>query len=416
MACSSCVHRQPIVDLRELHIGEHIEFGRMSFIKPLLRNIISGTEHIRFGYLYFHHAIVTEVNHVGQYIKLVEFGSNETSLSSFLKSQQKAIIREHQINFHDELKDLDIFRVVHKNKGQHPPNSQEIVKNALGLLQKAQSEKYNLFLNNCEHLANLCVTQQRISMQIGEATDGLINRIFSNTPTWFKTLLGPLSKMLFTLLGKIQQVMKKYPNLHKAFVFMAPYIGKWLGCTFAIALIFMALKIFIFFKTWKHLNFCEDCFKVWVINLSWQLLSMLLSTKCMYLMAIGVCCSGFLLYKSLSENPAYSKLHSLRTIKPGDVITYNLYTPFSFHDAIVVNWELQLTAGNMRELTKPFSTMTEDEQFWLLTSLIDDFFRNERKWSIEDLDIYVQDNSGQEGLAEAIDTIPCQKVKTINYC
>lgn len=36
--------------------------------------------------------------------------------------------------------------------------SDEIVKNALGLLQKARSEKYNLFFNNCEYLANLCVT------------------------------------------------------------------------------------------------------------------------------------------------------------------------------------------------------------------------------------------------------------------
>lgn len=417
MACSSCVRRQTVVDLRQLHIGDHIEFGRMSFIKPLLRNFISGTEHIRFGYLYFHHAIVTEVNHVGQYIKLVEFGSNGTSLSSFLESHQKAIIRERQMNFHDEYKDLDIFLVIHKNKGQHPPNPHEIVKNALGLLQKAKNETYNLFLNNCEHLANLCVTQKRISMQFEEATDGLINRIFVNTPTWFKTLLRPLWKMLLKLISKIQQVLNNYPNLHKAFVFMARYIGKWLGCTFAIALIFMALKIFIFFKTWKHLNFCEDCFKVWVVNLSWQLLSMLLSTNCMYLMAIGVCCSGFLLYESLSKNPAhYSKLHSLRTIKPGDVITYNLYTPFSFHDAIVVDWELQLTAGNMRQLTKPFSTMSEDEKFGLLTSLIDDFFRNERKWSIEDLDIYVQNKSGQEGLAAAIDTIPYRKVKTKNYC
>lgn len=158
MSCSSCVQRQPVVDLRQLHRGDHIEFGRINFIKPFLRKLVSGTEHIRFGYLYFHHAIVTEVNHVGQYIKLVEFGSNGKSLSSYLKSQQKAIVRESQMNFHDLYDDLDIFLVIHKNKGQHPPSLHEIVKNALGLLQKARSEKYNLFFNNCEYLANLCVT------------------------------------------------------------------------------------------------------------------------------------------------------------------------------------------------------------------------------------------------------------------
>lgn len=62
------------------------------------------------------------------------------------------------MNFHDLYDDLDIFLEIHKNKGQHPPSPHEIVKNALGLLQKARSEKYNLFFNNCEYLANLCVT------------------------------------------------------------------------------------------------------------------------------------------------------------------------------------------------------------------------------------------------------------------
>lgn len=411
MSCSSCVQRQPVVDLRQLHRGDHIEFGRINFIKPFLRKLVSGTEYVRFGYLYFHHAIVTEVNHVGQYIKLVEFGSNGESLSSYLKSQQKAVIRESQMNFHDLYDDLDIFLVIHKNKGQHPPNPHEIVKNALGLLHKARSENYNLFLNNCEHLANLCVTQQRVSIQIREATDGLINRIFVNTPTWFKTLLRSLWKMLFTLISKIQEGLKNYPKLHHAFVFMARYIGKWLGCTFAIAIIFTALKIFIFYYTWKDHAFCPDCFKVWVVNLSWQLLSMLLSAKCMFLMAIGICFSGFLPYEFLFKNRAhYSKLHSLRTIRPGDVITFNLYMPFSFHDAIVVDWELHLTAGNIRKLTRPFSTMSDEEVFGLLTSLLDEFLRIERKRSIEYLDIYVKDTSEQGG-NPVLESIPSQEIK-----
>lgn len=410
MSCSSCVQRQPVVDLRQLHRGDHIEFGRINFIKPFLRKLVSGTEHIRFGYLYFHHAIVTEVNHVGQYIKLVEFGSNGKSLSSYLKSQQKAIVRESQMNFHDLYDDLDIFLVIHKNKSQHPPNPHEIVKNALGLLQKARSEKYNLFFNNCEYLANLCVTEQRVSMQIREATDGLINGMFVNKPTWFKTLLKTLWKMLLTLISKVQEILKNYPKLHEAFVFMARYLGKWLGCTFAIAIIFTALKIFIFYYPWKDHAFCSDCFKVWVINLSLQLLSMLLSAKCMFLVGIGICFSGFLPYEFLFRNRTdYSQLHSLRTIRPGDVITFNLYIPFSFYDAIVVDWELLLTAGNMRKLTRPFSTLSEEEVFGLLTSLLDEFLRIERKKSIENLDIYVKDTSEQGGNS-VLESVPYQKM------
>lgn len=416
MSCSSCVQRQPVIDLRQLHEGDHIEFGRINLIKPFLRKLVSGTEHMRFGYLYYHHAIVTEVNHVRQCIKLVEFGSNEKSLSSYLKSQQKAIVRESQMNFHDLYDDLDIFLVIHKNKNQHSPDPHEIVENARGLLQIAASERYNLFLNNCEHLANLCVTQQRVSMQIREAIDGLINRIFVNTPKWFKTLLKPLWKMLFTLISKVQEVLKNYPKLHNPFVFMARYFGKWLGCTFTIAIIFTALKIFIFYYNWKDHAFCSDCFKVWVVNLSWQLLSMLLSAKCMFLMAIGVCFSGFLPYEFLFKNRAdYSQLHSLRTIRPGDVITFNLYMPFSFHDAIVVDWDLLLTAGNMRKLTRPLSTMKEEDVVGLLTSLLDEFLRIERKGLIENLDIYVKDTSEQGGNS-VLESIPYQKVNTNNYC
>lgn len=415
MSCSSCVTKQSVVDLRQLHIGDHIEFGRKNFIKPFLRKLVSGTEHMRFGYLYFHHAIVTDVDHVGQYIKLVEFGSNGKSLSSYIESQQKAVIRESQMNFHDFYDDLDIFHVIHKNKGQHPPNADEIVRNARSLLQKGNSEIYNLFLNNCEHLANLCVTQQRVSLQISEVTDGLINRIFVNTPTWFKTLLKPIWKMLFTLISKVQEVLKNYPKLHQAFAFMARYFGKWLGCTFAIAIVFTAIKIFIFYYTWKDHEFCSECFKVWVVNLSWQLLSMLLSAKYMYLLVIVGNFTGFSLHKLLFKNPPkYSELHSLRKIRPGDVITFQLYLPLCIHDAIVVDWELQLTAGNMRKLAKPFSTMNENEIFELLKSLIDEFLRNQRKWSIECLHIYVEDRSGQCGVS-AIDSISYQKVNTIIY-
>lgn len=91
------------------------------------------------------------------------------------------------------------------------------------------------------------------------------------------------------------------------------------------------------------------------------------------------------------------------------MITFNLYMPFSFHDAIVVDWELHLTAGNMRKLTKPFSTMSKDEEFELLTSLIDELFSIESYLSSESLDIYVQMMSAEESVV-ATGPIPRQRV------
>lgn len=89
--------------------------------------------------------------------------------------------------------------------------------------------------------------------------------------------------------------------------------------------------------------------------------------------------------------------------------------PFSFHDAIVVDWDLLLTAGNMRKLTRPLSTMKEKEVVGLLTSLLDEFLRIERKGLIENLDIYVKDTSEQGGNS-VLESIPYQKLNTNNYC
>lgn len=412
MACAVCVQRQPIKDLRQLHIGDHIEFGRFSIIKTLLNVVIPeiDLERLHFGYFYFHHAIVSEINHAGQYIKLIEFAPKQSSQASYHKSQRKAVISERHINFSDIHGNMHAFLVIHTNIGQHPPTPRDIVKNARHLLQKAESERYNVLLNNCEHMANLCVTQRRISLQVRCVTDGLISRLLRNRPLWFKMLLGTLWKKLLKLIAKIEKALEKISKLHAIFDFVKRFLGKWLGCTFAITVVFMALQIFQFYSVWKDTNPCPQCFKAWVVKLIWQSLSMLLSTKITYLISIGVCFSGFLPYECLFKNQTDSiRLKSLRTIRPGDVITFNLYMPFSFHDAIVVDWELQLTAGNMRKLTKPFSTMSEDEEFELLTSLIDELFSIENYLSNERLDIYVQMMRAEESLA-AIEPIQRQRI------
>lgn len=156
MACAYCVHRELISDLQQLRIGDHVEFGRINVIKTFLKRLNvcpSITKHLRFGYIYFHHAVVTEINQDERWIKFVEFSSGETSLASYLISCRKATIKERIMGFDDKQKHL--FRVIHKNIGPNPPNPHDVVKNAQRLLQEAESNHYNLLSNNCEHLANL---------------------------------------------------------------------------------------------------------------------------------------------------------------------------------------------------------------------------------------------------------------------
>lgn len=67
--------------------------------------------------------------------------------------------------------------------------------------------------------------------------------------------------------------------------------------------------------------------------------------------------------------------------------------PISCHDAIVVSHARQFTAGHMKPLPKPFSSMSDEAVKSLYELLLDEFFRNEGHPSIEEFDISVQDNS-----------------------
>lgn len=123
---------------------------------------------------------------------------------------------------------------------------------------------------------------------------------------------------------------------------------------------------------------------------------MFLSSEFAFLETIRCRFAGSLAYELLFSEHEYTLLKSLESIEPGNVITFNLYMPFSFHDAIVVSWERQFVAGNMTRLARPFSSMSEEQVLSLLISLIETFFRNESHPTITYLDITVQDRSSSE--------------------
>ncbi|XP_048769779.2 uncharacterized protein LOC125675962 [Ostrea edulis] len=380
MACAHCVESIPVLDLRQLHIGDHIEFGRCSYIKTFLNCLLGYcpiNKHIRLGYLYFHHAIVTEIDHARRKITLIEFAKEDTSLSSFYKSFSKPIIRERQMNFDDIHEHM--YRVVHKNLGSSPPNSQQIVKNARHMLDKAKDERYNGFLNNCEHVANWCVTKRRISIQINQITERNISRLLSKPPKWFKCMIGYLGKFLLKFVQRFEKVLERMEGskLFPAFSFIKRYLGSWLACAFIIAMILMAMDIIRFHSAWRNEELCGSCVQRWVVKTAYRVLSMLPFGMFLFICAVGFRFTGFLTYDSLyRKSYTYTELLTLRTIKPGDVITFNLYMPFSFHDVVVVKSIETLTAGNMQPLKKPLSSMSEAEVFEQSLSMLNDFFRD----------------------------------------
>ncbi|XP_056015738.1 uncharacterized protein LOC125674044 [Ostrea edulis] len=380
MACAHCVESTPVLDLPQLHIGDHIEFGRCSYIKTFLNCLLGyrrSDKHIRLGYLYFHHAIVTEIDHARRKITLIEFAKEDTSMSSFYKSFSKAIIRERQMNFDDIHEHM--YLVVHKNLGPNPPTPQQIVKNARHMLDKAKDERYNGFLNNCEHVANLCVTKRRISIQINQITERTISRLLSKPPKWFKCMIGYLGKHLLKFLRRFEKVLErmKGSKLFPAFNFIKRYLGSWLACTFIIAMVLMAMDIVRFISAWSNDELCRSCVERWVAKTAYRVLNMLPFGMFLFLGAVGFGFTSFLTISSLFEKSyTYSELQTLRTIKTGDVITFNLYMPFSFHDAVVVQNVGRFTAANMQPLRKTLSSMSEAEVFEQSRLILNDFFRD----------------------------------------
>ena len=397
MACAYCVHSELISDLRQLRIGDHIEFGRINVIKTFLSGLNlcpSITKHLRFGYMYFHHAVVTEINQDERWIKFVEFSSGEKSFASYIKSLRKAIIQEGKMNFED--KQGDLFRVIHKNIGPNPPNPHDIVKNAKRLLQEAESNHYNLLTYNCEHLANLCVTQHSVSLQMlqVEDTTGIFLQTIL-TKSWFKRIVKKLSTTLLSLMKELENQLKflKSKRLFAVYANIKRFIGKWSAGALMISVPFLALDLYNLYSASKGKGICDDCLRIWLFKMLWRLLSMLVSSNFVFLLAAACCCSALLIYDRLSSTHTHTPLHSLDKVKPGDVITFNLHMPFSCHDAIVVSHARQFTAGHMKPLPKPFSSMSDEEVKSLYELLLDEFFRNEGHPSIEEFDISVQDNS-----------------------
>lgn len=400
MACASCVQRQPISDIQVLHVGDHIEFGKISAIKTFLHRLNMCpliVQHLRLGYLNFHQAIVTEIDHKNRKIKFVEFTSREATLSTFLQSLRKAIIKEGEMSFDDNLRDIDMVIVIHHNKGSNPPRSHDVVKNARRLLQEAESGR-NLLISNCEHLANVCVTQQRVSLEILNvkySTKEILRRILTIRPLWFKRLVAMMSRKLTTIVMKLETLLKSLNNkkLFAAYENIKRFIGKWMASALNTAVMFLAVDIYQFYSASKINSLYKYCFLRWVTRIILRLLSTLLSTKSVLLGVIVCCFAGFLSYNVLTDKK-YTRLGTLRTIEPGNVITFNLHIPFSFHDAIVVSLARQFSAGNMKPLTRPFRSLSEQEAFDLFQTLIEELLRNESLPSVEYLEVSVQDNSG----------------------
>ncbi|XP_048770555.2 uncharacterized protein LOC125676776 [Ostrea edulis] len=207
-------------------------------------------------------------------------------------------------------------------------------------------------------------------------------------------MIGYLGKHLLKFVQRFEKVLErmKSSKLFPAFSFIKRYLGCWLASTFIIAMVLMAMDIVRFISAWRKEELYRPCVERWVAKTAYRVLNMVPFGMFLFLGAVGFGFTSFLTISSLFEKSyTYSRLRTLRTIKPGDVITFNLFMPFSFHDAVVVQSVKTFTTGNMQSLQKHHSTISEI--FEQSQSMLNDFFRDtseEKYRSFRYLRMYVK--------------------------
>ena len=133
------VLRVRVSSLSDLRRGDHIAF-------------------CRYGGVYWHHAIVEDIDHKEDKIHAIEYHSSEgfsIDNKMTLKELQIATVGRHPYKFRDQ----DVYLFKHDNC----LDPSEVVSRAQSKLGEG---KYNLLTNNCEHFAVWCKTATSSSDQL----------------------------------------------------------------------------------------------------------------------------------------------------------------------------------------------------------------------------------------------------------
>ncbi|XP_052092553.1 uncharacterized protein LOC127729021 [Mytilus californianus] len=337
--CFNCANVSRLTDGNLLVKGSHVKFGRYAystktndFLKRRLKD--------KFGFPYFHHAIVTEIFSSESHrisICVVNFTTKTDDGTVKIEVIEECM----DINLDDEY----LFFIEYKYL---PFTPDEIIARARSL---RGSRSYNLFTNNCEHVAIWCVTNMKASFQSDNSGD-LIQSWF----TWFSAMLAKIPH-----LTSVSKDIASATNVQ--FVRVA---AGTLGASVCCPIICAIVECILLIRRLKQLNdqlkrrlICLPCFSKKRIKILAKLvvgftvsIVLIMPTLKYTIPVIGIgiialvvipwACEKLITKIKAKINPTSvipkMIVHSMSDIQPGDILT--VYKGITCHDVVVEKVQL----------------------------------------------------------------------------
>lgn len=183
-ACFRCAPKKRIFTGKDIKRGMHLRFGRYfpnHNVNKYIQNNFQDKLKINGKqiFLYYHHAIVTEVydqNDDFAYVELIEFGGSPLKA---VKSERNIYPQSEHIEYIDyKFQKYSVEEIIRRSRA--------CLKSRFKFYQN-----YSVIYNNCEHLAMWCVAGEYMSFQVDEAVDNLI---------------GPLNTIIKGLLSLLERL------------------------------------------------------------------------------------------------------------------------------------------------------------------------------------------------------------------
>lgn len=334
-SCLYCFYSEEVKNVSQIKPGMHVRFGRKG-IKSV-------------GFLYWHHAIVIAVNAKNEEITHIHFNKPKSkpkgSSNNASEENTRKATSSFKIHIKKETTKLDDKTMANmfivRRKFSH--SLEEAVQRAEDLYQKFQTGKsndltYNLFTNNCEHLALYCTTGNSSCIQLKDAVDKS-----------FDTM---------TIVNEFLRFLANIDKFFRANVFLAKTVG-WIleGCITVGTIASLVAEIYNLQKHFDEGILCNFCYKLrlWkaVLCIVWSVLSctsfylvcfltkgavivlIVLSVVSILISVVVYKVSSFLRHRKAPFMESQKlRVTSFADVNPGDVINFSHF--HLRHDAIVV--------------------------------------------------------------------------------
>ena len=339
--CFRCAKVTRVDDGTILIAGSHVKFGRyapVTKINNFLKKHLKGS----LGFPYYHHAIITEIHMQSK--QNVSFDAVQFTTTN--DDDGNTVIKVAETFFENVDVDEEFMYVV--DYKQLPFTADEIV--ARARIFKGY-KAYDMFTNNCEHIALWCVTNVKASFQSDNTGDAIQNWV-----TWFSAMMAKVSH--------ITAVSKDIASATKSLFIRvsAGTLAASIGCPIVCAIVECILLLRRLRQLKNHLKrrlICLCCYNSKKFKIMAKLIigfivsiALLIPTAKYALPVIGISLFTLIVFPWACEkiitkikakiNPTsvipQMVVHSVTDIKPGDILSE--LTGFTTHDVVVERVQL----------------------------------------------------------------------------